>query len=247
MEKVYVIAECCQNHMGSMDLAKKMIAEAKEAGATMVKFQLLKADLLFKPEHPLYSRVKEAELTIQQLAELKGLADALEIDFFATPFYLDAVGELESIGVKRYKIREKDSANMDLINKVLETGKEVFISTTKLPLSPFLLYHPQIKYLYCLAKYPPEDNDLDLKQFEVFNGFSDHFPHISAAIAATSVALTAGCNFFVLEKHVTLSHDLDNLDKAVSIDFTELKELVTHVRRIEKMVGEVPELGARLF
>ena len=40
------------NHNGSLKLAKKMIKEAKKAGANAVKFQTFKADLLASPRTP---------------------------------------------------------------------------------------------------------------------------------------------------------------------------------------------------
>ncbi len=51
-EKCYIIAEIGVNHNGSMTLAKKLIDEAKFAGADAVKFQTFKAEKLSKKIHP---------------------------------------------------------------------------------------------------------------------------------------------------------------------------------------------------
>ena len=39
MDKIFVIAEIGHNHQGDINIAKKMILEAKLAGANAVKFQ----------------------------------------------------------------------------------------------------------------------------------------------------------------------------------------------------------------
>src|SRR5690606_25822836 len=43
----YIIAELGSNHNGNMDLARKLILEAKKAGADCVKFQSWSKDTIF--------------------------------------------------------------------------------------------------------------------------------------------------------------------------------------------------------
>ena len=47
LEKPYIIAEIGSNHNGDMNLAKKMIDEAKRCGADCVKFQSWSKDTIF--------------------------------------------------------------------------------------------------------------------------------------------------------------------------------------------------------
>ena len=56
--RVKIIAEIGVNHNGDMTLAKKMIDEAKKAGADYVKFQTFKADRLV---------TKKAKKTVYQI------------------------------------------------------------------------------------------------------------------------------------------------------------------------------------
>ena len=52
--KPYVIAEAGVNHEGSMELAKRLIDEAKEGGAHAIKFQTYKAETIASRHSPAY-------------------------------------------------------------------------------------------------------------------------------------------------------------------------------------------------
>ena len=56
MEKVLIIAEAGVNHNGSIELAKKLVDEAAEAGVDYIKFQT------FKSEKLVSKSAKQAEL-----------------------------------------------------------------------------------------------------------------------------------------------------------------------------------------
>jgi len=57
-----IIAEIGQNHNGEIDLARKMIREAKKCGAHAAKFQLYDVDKIFSPDFEWYKEVKSAQL-----------------------------------------------------------------------------------------------------------------------------------------------------------------------------------------
>ena len=46
MDKVLIIDEAGVNHNGSLDMAKKLVNKAKEAGADIVKFQTFQINAL---------------------------------------------------------------------------------------------------------------------------------------------------------------------------------------------------------
>ena len=245
MTHYLIVSDIGCNHMGSITLAKEMIEAAYDAGVNIAKFQYYRAkdiesyekdrsDSLYTRE--IFEAIRETEFSIDQMKELKDHADKVGVEWMCTPFlHVERLQELErEVNPKRWKIRERDSENLDLIKAAIETGKEVFLSVSKKPEDPFILYNPNIKLLKCIAKYPPDLRDLDLDDFEFFEGFSCHFPHITASLAAAAVALRAGKEQFIIEQHMTLDHNLDTLDDAVSITPQEFAELVKHLRRLEK-------------
>lgn len=226
---VYIIAEIGVNWAGSKELAFNMIKKAKEAGASAVKFQMFSDDDI--KHHRLYDTLKTMIVTPEFARELKDFADKLEIDWICTPFNLEAVDILNNLGVKYIKIREKDSGNRKLIDKALETGKTLLISAQRRPLELSLMFHANIRWLYCIPRYPPTAEDFaDFKgRIEGMDGFSCHYPHIVVPL----LAVAWGAKY--LEVHVA-PDGVDNVpDKNVSLSFAQLKELVDNVRLVEKL------------
>lgn len=219
-----------------MGLAKHYIEKSKEAGADLAKLQYYFADEIMPKEDPRFEQVKKAQLSLDQLRELKEYCEQIGIGFLCTPFFSTGrVEELARLGLRRVKIREADSSNEAMIRRALDLFDEVWVSTTKIPLDPFFMFHPHIRWLMATPKYPFPIEELELSRIEIFDGISDHCRGITSSIAAASVAKARGKESFILEKHVTLDNAEENLDKEVSIDFSEFAELVRHLRAIERI------------
>lgn len=240
MTKFLFVAECCQNHMGDMAKARAMIASAKRSGATMVKFQLLKADQLFEKDDPLYPPVKAAELTVDQLAELKAIADEHGIGFFATPFHPEAIDELVRLGVDAIKIRAADSGNQPLLQRAFDTGKPVYLSVNDVwsfiqANEAFIPDGADLKLLLCISKYPPALADIHFTDIHLADGWSSHYPGVEDALAAAMWALHWRKPAFIIEKHFTLSHTLPTLDQAVSVDPYEFRRMTAMIEALRQM------------
>ncbi len=54
IKRPYIIAEAGVNHEGKIDLAKRLIDEAKEGGADAIKFQTYKAETIASKDSPAY-------------------------------------------------------------------------------------------------------------------------------------------------------------------------------------------------
>ena len=72
-DKVYIIAEACDNHLGSLDKAKQMCELAKDTGASAIKFQhhipdeemLKDVPMSSNFNMPLYEFLKKYALSIE--------------------------------------------------------------------------------------------------------------------------------------------------------------------------------------
>ena len=116
-----------------------------------------------------------------------------------------------------------------LIQKTLNTGKEVIISSNLSPTSSKHFENKQIKWLYCVPKYPCSLEDLDFSIIENFDGYSNHCPDIIAPL--TSAILGAG----IIEVHITQDKSRDFIDNSVSFEPNELSDLVRLIRKSEEI------------
>ena len=163
---VFVVAEIGVNWNGDFEIAKSMMENARNAGCNAVKFQSFNEDII--KDHPQKSRLFKSSISKNNIEIINELAKETGIEWFCTPMTVDAV-ELLNPFVKRFKIREYDGRELvenkitDLFENLLETGKQIMISTEKSPTNCKFFKHPQVQWLYCVPKYPCNINDLDFK------------------------------------------------------------------------------------
>ena len=120
-------------------------------------------------------------------------------------------------------------SSSQLLNHVLNTGKDVIISCEDDPHITEIYENKNVKWLYCVPKYPCDLAEINFENMNNFDGYSNHCPNIIAPL--TSIILGAN----IVEVHVTLDKSKDYIDNPVSFDFTELKKLVQIIRDSEKI------------
>jgi sialic acid synthase SpsE len=226
---VTIIAEIGVN-WNTMPHAKKMIALAKKLGADMAKFQYFRSKDI--KNHPLKKRLLPMVLTPDKAKKLIKYGKKAKIMVFFTPENFECIGDLEKAGNPLYKISHVNYRNFAIINAIARTNKDIIISVPAGRGIPYSLiphgYLEKIKYLYCNTSYPTHDINVKLPEFWRIDGFSDHTRGITASIAAAARGAR------VIEIHFKLNNKC--IDTAVSKSPKEFKELVEHIRRIEKMV-----------
>lgn len=214
-----IIAECGLNFNGDIELAKRMICEAKEAGADLVKFQLFDSDKI-----PSIDWHRKCELSFDQASGLFNIGQLEGIEVFFSVFDVERVRWCEEIGVKRYKIANTLRSE-EVIRAVGATGKPLILSNfVGRGDWPFALAkslcHPHIKVIYCRSSYPTGIEDLSFNLMErQFNGFSDH----TIGLDASKIALARGAE--IIEKHLTLDKNMEGPDHQLSMTPDELREL----------------------
>lgn len=260
---VFIIAEMSANHMQDIERAKKIIAEAKNAGADAVKIQTYRPDtitvdcygdeFLCTPGNPwdgmnLYELYESAYTPWEWHGELFDYAKKIGIPMFSTPFDLSAVDFLRQFDMPAYKIASYEINDIPLIKKTAKEMKPIIISTGLAALSDIELAvntcrnvgNNQITLLKCVSEYPTPYEDINLKTMinmrETFGcevGLSDH--SLGSCVSVAAVALGAK----VIEKHFTLCRAEGGADAVFSMEPKEFSQMVEDIRNIEKAVGNV--------
>jgi len=245
---VFVVAEVGINHGGNLELALSHIHSAKRAGADAVKFQLFKAEsLVSRREMPeAYEFFRKLALNYDEIRLLFSEAQTVGIEFFATPFDLEAVQFLDSLPVKRFKVASGDIDNLPLLRSIAERKKPILISTgmstledISLAITEICRIHPcDITLLHCVSLYPTSYEEANLsriralkEKFGVKVGYSDHTVGINCALAA--VALGAE----IIEKHFAIDKSVAVPDIACSADEEELRKLKELAEEVSASLG----------
>jgi len=260
---VFVIAEAGVNHNGSIKLAKQLIDIASDAGADAVKFQTFKAEKLVSKnakkaeyqqknmqdeDNSQFAMLKKFELDIQTHKELINYCKTKNIMFLSTPFDLESVDMLDSLGLEIFKIPSGEITNLPYLRKIAQLKKKIVLSTGMATLREIgdgleLLTSngtpkENITVLHANTMYPTPIEDVNLqamltigKTFNVAYGYSDHTLGIEVPTAA--VALGAS----VIEKHFTLDKNMQGPDHKASLEPEELKAMMQAIRNIEKAMG----------
>lgn len=258
---VMVIAEAGVNHNGSMELARRMVDKAKEAGADYIKFQTFiprnlvsqyaqKAEYQKKAtggEESQLAMLEKLALTQQDFVELKAYCEQVGIGFISTPFDLESIAFLEQLNMDFWKLPSGEITNLPYLEAIGRTKKKVIMSTGMCEMEEIEAAIQVLEQagttdftvLHCNTEYPTPFCDVNLlamKQMaEVLKkpiGYSDHTVGIEVPIAA--VALGA----VVIEKHFTLDRTMEGPDHKASLEPDELKAMVSAIRNIEKSLGD---------
>ncbi len=251
MDSVFVIAEAGMNHDGSLGNAVRLAEVAAACGADAVKFQLhdpaaeTTRDAPAPPYFQHESRWEYFERTAftdDQWGTLKAACAAAGIEFLCSPFSIEAVDRLESLGVERYKIGSGEVANVELVRRVGRTGKPVLLTSGMSSWAELdaavEAAGDDVTVLQCTSQYPtpPERVGLNVigelrERYGRPVGFSDHTLGNYAAFAAVTLGAV------VVEKHFTLSKSMYGPDASLAVEPEELEDLVRGIRTLEKMLA----------
>jgi N-acetylneuraminate synthase/sialic acid synthase len=260
LSKCFVIAEIGHNHQGNLELAKKLIRSAGEAGVSAVKFQKRDNKSLFTPDFydrpynsensfgATYGEHREnLEFNREQYVDLKNYAESLGLVFFATAFDFRSADLLAGLEMPAFKVASGDLTNIPLIKHLSKFGKPLLISTGGGHIADLHRVKQELdgtgtpySFLQCTAGYPPAWNEINLKVIQTYRelfpeiviGFSSHDNGI--AMAAAAYALGAR----IIEKHFTLDRTLKGTDHAFSLEPQGLRKLVRDLDRLHLAMGD---------
>jgi N,N'-diacetyllegionaminate synthase len=263
MNKTFIIAEAGVNHNGSIELAKKLIDVAVEAGVDAVKFQTFKATNLVSKnaqkadyqkknmndgDDSQFNMLKKLELDVDTHKELISYCNSKNIMFLSTPFDHDSIGLLNDLGLKIFKIPSGEITNLPYLRHIGKLNKQIILSTGMADIGEIedaldVLIQSgtkkdNITILHANTMYPTPMEDVNLKaMITIGNTFDCKYGYsdhtLGIEVDIAAVAMGASC----IEKHFTLDKTMDGPDHKASLEPDELIAMVKAIRNIEIALG----------
>ena len=251
---VKIIAELCQNHKGDIDILKRMVWEAVEAGATYAKIQTIFAGdltnrerfeegvregdvvkVIKRPYAPEYARLKPMDLNRKAHEIFLNECQAAGIKPLTTIFARRRIPLVHESGFKEVKVASYDCASFPMLRDLKERFQHLYISTgatfdNEVKRAAKTLSGHSFSFLHCVTIYPTPLRELNLRRMNYLRkftnevGLSDHTLVERDGLKASVVAISLGAQ--VVERHFTVLDRSLTKDGPLSIDPKQLKQLV---------------------
>ncbi len=261
---ILIIAEAGVNHNGNMEMAKKLIDAAADAGADYVKFQTFKTEKLVSVDakqaeyqqknmggsatDSQFEMLKKLELSVNDHHELIAYCNSKKIKFLSTAFDLDSIDLLNDLNIDLFKIPSGEITNLPYLEKIGRLNKQVIVSTGMCVMEEIEdavntlvasgTQRDKISVLHCTTDYPTAMNDVNL------NAMLSIQKHLNVPVGYSDHTLgieipiaAVGMGAMIIEKHFTLDKTLPGPDHKASLEPSELKAMVSAIRNLEVAFG----------
>lgn len=261
IQRPYLIAEAGVNHEGDMDLARRLIDEAKEGGADAIKFQTYKADTIASKDSPSYWDLSKEPTDSQHKlfqkydkfwkSEYEALArhcETVGIEFLSTPFDVESAKFLDEM-MEVYKISSSDLNNKPFIDYLCGFGKPIVLSTgasymweVEQSVSWIEEHGNAVSLLHCVLNYPTDDENANLAMIpelarkfpDRLIGYSDHT--LPKDMKTLEVATLLGAR--IIEKHFSHDKTLPGNDHYHAMDKEDLKRFHRRMDTLLELLGD---------
>ncbi|RXK88508.1 N-acetylneuraminate synthase [Chlorobaculum sp. 24CR] len=254
---VYVIAEIGINHNGSLEVARKLIEGAAQAGCDAVKFQKRTPELCVPMDQRQIERDTpwgrmtymdyryKVEFGFDDYSEIDAYCRQMGIAWFASCWDEEAVDFMEQFNPPCYKAASASLTDLALLKKTKATGRPLMISTgmstmEEVDAAVNELGRENLLIAHTNSTYPCPVEELNLRMIHTLQqrypdnpiGYSGH----EVGLATTWAAVALGATF--VERHVTLDRAMWGSDQAASVEISGMSRLVSNIRDIEKALGD---------
>ena len=255
--KPYLIAEIGINHNGDVDIAKKLILNAKKAGFNAVKFQKRNINLVYSKkiletlrESPWGTTQREQkqglEFNEKDYQEIDAYCKDIGIDWFASAWDVDSLIFLDKFDCNNNKIASAMITDKNFLSEVAQRKKHTFISTgmsykpnIDLAVDIFIQNNCSFELMHCVSTYPMKPEDANLltidslkKTYNCDVGYSGHENGVAVSLAALMLGISS------LERHVTLDRIMYGSDQAASLEMSGITNLVQTIDKMILSLGE---------
>lgn len=260
-----MIAEIGINHDGDMSKAKRLIQQSHDAGCDGIKFQYRNLNTAYADsaneigDEIILTQIKRTYLDSAKILELRDFARSIGIkagiSFFTKEDLLDFSNLSEDFDF--FKIPSAEMLNLELITKLISTGKHVYISVGMHSESEIEFAFNQLEGfenwtpLHCISNYPVADHNTSLgyiqylaKKWNREVGYSSHDENWENNLIALSFGAT------VIERHITEDKYAEGLDHSSSSDYAEFVKLCHYTHEFNEITSgngpRIPNQGELL-
>ncbi len=258
IQRPYLIAEIGINHNGDVEIAKKLIDNAKNAGFNSVKFQkrdinlVYSKDILDSPRKSPWGETQRdqkigLEFNKSDYEVIDNYCKEKKIDWFASAWDINSLKFLDDfVDLKYHKIASAMITDTLFLDEVAKRKKHTFISTgmstkenIETAVEIFRKNKCSFELMHCVSTYPMKAKDANLvtiqKLREIFNcnvGYSGHENGVVVSLAALMMNISS------LERHITLDRTMYGSDQSASIEKKGMINLVESINKMLEAVGE---------
>ena len=252
----FIIAEIGINHNNDINIAKKMIDAAVEAGCDAAKFQTFKGKLMYPKTAGtyetdgnilnIYEVMQKIELPEEWIGELMAYCKKKDIIFLSSVSDIWSVDVMEKYGMDAYKLTSYDTTNIPLLEHTAKKDKPIIMSVGAAYMNEvdeairsIKRYNNNLIAMHCVTKYPAPLEYCNLNVLETLRlaypdvvwGYSDH---TEDPIKAPVAAVVKGAR--IIEKHITLDKNMKGADQRFAVNPEQLKQMVNAIREAEEKI-----------
>ncbi len=254
---VFVVAEIGINHNGSLDIAKRLIDLAKDAGCDAVKFQKRTVEIVYPKD--VLDQPRESPWGATQRAQKEGLEfspaayDEIDaycakagIEWFASAWDIPSQKLLRKYNRKFNKIASAMATHLEFVEEVAKEKKTTFLSTgmctheeIAAAISLLKKHGCEVVLMHTVSTYPSPESDLNLlcipelrKLYKLSVGYSGHEASVSPSLMACMLGAVA------IERHITLDRAMYGSDQSASLEKLGLETMVNQIRKIPAVLGD---------
>ena len=255
---VFIVAEIGINHNGDVELVKKMIDVAKNAGCDAVKFQKRTVEKVYSKEvldsprdSPWGKTTRDQKLGIEfgkrEYDEIDRYCFLHDMEWYASAWDIDSQKFLRQYNLKHNKIASAMLTDYKLLETVAEEKKLTFISTgmstmdeVRKAVEIFKKYDCPFELMHCNSAYPMDVSEANLlcipalkKEFNCNVGYSGH--EVAGYLVCVSAVLLGATS---IERHMSLDRTLYGSDQVASLEPLGWVRLVRDIRKIKQVLGD---------
>ena len=254
----YLIAEIGINHNGDLQIAKKLMDAANACQWHCVKFQKREPDISVPEEQKTVMRdtpwgqmtyleyKKRIELGAEDYGYITKYCQEKPLDWTASPWDIPSLEFLLNYDIPFIKMPSAMLTNHELLLRAAQSGKPLVVSTGMSTMEEIdqavslLEKHASGGYIlmHTNSSYPTAQDELNLTmigtlrdRYHCLVGYSGHEQDLEPTVVA---AVLGAC---VIERHVTLSHEMWGTDQAASLTVPAMGMLQGRIANLQKMMG----------